>query len=670
MRLSGACVWSAAFLAFLILGEPGLALADDTIGTSDTVFTSTVVRVPINYTTSYDRDVSTGTWTQSLSYSFNRPRVALSTNGSYSIANQLGLSTQRSGSGSFFGRLDIRATKNWIFTADGRYNKSLIRDPVSESTQRQNRLKLSGTYSAAPSRALHVQGFLYSEFQGDNSLAARPRGRGLAHVLVVRDANGDSIGVDTLLVERDSTLTTGRQDGLTGQADWKPRPWFRMVTSAAGNRIRPTTESHLGGVEPRSTVWQQRLEKTSGSDPNDIYQYETKATYTGPKGLVTWVNLKQSKSDQAYYDRTALNQEHYASNQRTGLLHVEQMPLRNVVLTLDGTLSRSLGEYRLRSNLNNLVSTKASRVSLNFNPSVYSRAALEFDVTFNRNERQQFGNGTNVTRFLQATGAHRLSRRLSIDGAATASLTSFQYVDSTQDQDNTRGYLNAGVGYQVSERCSTQVHFSVNRSHSVAIDPSASPNNNATTTYQMDALMRLGVTSRLSINQSYLLNALYQIYDFASAELRNNLSRIRRIDTVVADSLFPFATLQLNHNFLFRDFGSFSRNAPGADRTYRVFSQTYIQTVSAGLNVKPVSGVVLAAVQGLSNTRIESSAGTTINNHWNLTIGATADRDVFGATHVSGTVQHISAYDELNATTDLPNRDDYWIAGVTLTRTF
>jgi hypothetical protein len=257
-----------------------------------------------------------------------------------------------------------------------------------------------------------------------------------------------------------------------------------------------------------------------------------------------------------------------------------------------------------------------------------------------------------------------------MDGVATASLTSFEYEDSILDQDNARAYANVGGGYIVSDRCSTLVHFSVSRGHSVAIDASRSTGNNVQTTYQMDSSLRLGVTPRLSINQIYLLNALYQIYDSPSAESRNVLSRIRRIDTYVSDSLFPFATLQLIHNFLYRDFGSFTQLAGQSGRVYRIASETYVQTISASLNLRPAGGVLLFVTQSLSNTRISSSAGNTVNNRWNLALGATIDRTIMGNATLNGTVQHIGAYDERRALTDPANEQDDWIAGVTLAKDF
>ncbi len=642
---------------------------EQTIGASDTLFT-TSTRIPLNYITSYDRDVSTGTWTQSLTYGVFRPRVALNTSGSYSTVDQIGRPGQGAGAGTFAGQLDFRATKNWIVSATGQFNKASSRDITSESIQRQNRLKVSTQYSLAPSKAFGVRAVLSSELQQDHSIALRPQGQGIARVLVLKNAFGDSVGVDSFYVQRDSTLTSGRQDGLSGQVDWKPKSWFSMVTTAQGNRVRPTTTSHLGGYEKGSTLFEQRLDKTPGTAPNDNYQYQTKMTYTGPRGLLTSLSLKRSRSDQAYYDRTALRQELYSSDQRAAAMHLEQSPIRGLTASLDGGLSRFFGQYLFRNNRNSLLSSKTGKASLLFNPSAASRAGLEFDVDYHRNSRQQNGNGTNVTRFLQATGAHRVSRRLSLDGVATASLTSFQYVDSALDQDNARAYVNVGGGYQVSDRCSTLVHFSVSRGHSVAIDATRSSGNNIQTTYQMDSALRLGVTPRLSINQVYLLNALYQIYDVPSAESKSVLSRIRRIDTYMSDSLFRFATLQLIHSFLYRDSGSFSRSDSETVRVYRIASETYAQTVSASVNFKPSTGILLSVTQSLSNTRINSSGGTTINNRWNLALGATVNRPILGGATLNGTVQHIGAYDEKRLPTDPMNEQDDWIAGVTLVKDF
>jgi hypothetical protein len=666
---AGLFVLGAIAGALLTAASAQAQTPEDSLGVADTMFVQPF-GTPISYVTTYDRDVSSGTWTQALSYSLMRSRVAFNTNGSYSTVDQIGRAGLGAGSGTISGRLDVRATKDWVLTAEGRFNKASSRDIVSESTQRQNRLKVTSQYTLAPARGLSIRTLLSSELQQDHALAIRPPGREIPRYLGTFDPSGNPV-IDTFYVQRDSTLTSGRQDGLSAQVDWKPRAWLQMTGSATGNRIRPKTTSHLGGHAQGSAEFGQRRETVPGN-VNDNLQYQSTLTYRGPRSLVSMLSLNRVRTDQEYYDRTALVQERLSLDQRKGALHIEQSPMRGVMLSLGGTLNRSLSQYRSRDNRNSLINTKAAKAGVSLTPSPLSRAGLDFSVDHNRNSRQRSGNGFNITRFLQATGAHQVSRKLSLDGVATASLTSFQYdgSDSILDQDNARGYVNVGGAYKVSDRCETLVHFSTTRGHTVAIDPSRSSNNNVQSTYQMDAVLRLDVNSRLRINQLYVLNAVYQIYDNSAAESKNVLSRIRRIDTTVSDSLFSFVTLQLVHNFLSRDFGSFTRPAGGGDRVYRVTSETYVQTVSASLNLKPAAGVVLFVTQSLSNTRIISSVGAQPVNRWNLAAGATVNRTILGDATLIGTAQHIGAYDERRAPGHPLNEQDDWIAGVTLAKSF
>jgi hypothetical protein len=671
--IRGRGVFLLAALCTLVASKPALAdpPPEETIGTPDTIFTApTSTRSPIGYVTSYDRDVSTGTWSQSLSYSIIHPRVVFNAIGNYATIDQVTTSGQSAGSGYISGRLDFRATKNWVVTADGRFNKASSRDPYSESTQRQNKLKVTSQYSIAPVRSLAIRTLLSSEFQEDHALAIRPPGQELTRFLTTFDPSGNPV-VDTFLVQRDSTITTGRQDGLSGVVDWKPSMWFKMVTTASGDRVRPTTKSHLGGFENGSPTFGQRLTAAPGSI-NDNLQYQTKMTYSGGRGLLSTLSLTRVRSDQEYYDRSSLIQERLSLDQRGGVLHTEQSLARVFLVSLDGTLRRSFTQYRSRENRNSLVKTKSMRSGLSYNPSPKSRAGIEFDVDHNRNSRQANGNGSNVSRFAQVTGGRQVSRKLALDGVATASITSFKYEggDSALDQDNVRGYVNVGGTYQVSSACNTIVHFSTTRGHNVALDPQRSSNNNIQTTYQMDASLRLDVNPRIKISQIYVLNALYQIYDQASAESKNTLSRIRRIDTTVSDSLFEFASLQLIHNFLSRDFGTFSRLPGETERVYRVSSETFVQTVSATLNLRPTQGFVLFVTQSLSNTRVNSPFGNAHNNRWNLQAGATVNRTILNDATLMGTVTHIGAYDERQLPGAPLNEQDDWIAGVTFSKQF
>ena len=667
-------VFVAAAIAPIVGGLAQAQVTGDTFGAPDTLF-SNPTRTPITYVTSYDRDVSTGTWTQLLSYSVVRPHVLFSTSGNYQTIDNIGGRGLGSSNGNLGGRLTYRALRNLYVNLDGDFSKVSTHDIVSESSQRRNRLKVSSQYDTTPVRRLSLRSLLSSEFQQDHLLTLRPLGYQTARTYPVVNGLGDTVRVDTIFVsnQRDSTFMSGRQDGLSTQAEWKPRTWFGMVTEATGTRVTPRTKSYLrdfGRAPDNSPA--EHVTPTLFESPNDNLLYKTKITYTGLQGTQGTLTLSQVRSNQQFFEQLLRNQEHLSTNQRRAALHAERNLFRGTILSVDGTLDRTLSQYSLRTNRSSLVAGKSVHTSLMYLPSPRSRAGLELDLDDRRNSRQLTGNGLNRTRFLQGNAAHRLTRRLAIDAVGTVSLTSFQYEDSVLDQDNVRSYINFGGGYQVSLACSTTVHFSRSQGHIVAIDASRSGNNNVQSTYQLDATLRLGLGPRLTVSQNYLLNAIYQIYDAEAAEARNVLSRIRRIDTTLTDSIFTFATFRLVHNFLFRDSGSFTRSAPGGDRGYSVGSETYQQSVSATVDVRPAIGVQMFAAQSLGNTRTRFPATQieSVDNRWTLVLGATVNRNILGSANLNGSVQHVGAYTELrNPGAPALDQDD-WIAGVTLTKEF
>jgi len=672
----GFVLGAAVGTALLVWALPaGAQTTDDTgLGGADTLFNH-IGKTPISYMTSYNRDVSTGTWIQTLAYSLTRPRFLFSTSGDYSAVDYSGNQGLGSSNGDIAGRLSFRAMKNLYLNLDGTFSKLSSHDIVSESSQRKDRLKLSTQYDVTPIKTLTVRTFLSSEFQQDHTLTVRPLGFETARTYPVVNGLGDTVRTDTIFVtdQRDSTFMSGRQDGLSGQVDWKPKPWFDMLTDASGSRVTPKTESFLRDFGRASdNTAAQHITPNEFESPNDNTSYRTKLTYTGARGTLSTLTLSQSRSNQQFFEQLLRSQEHLSNDQRRAAWHAERSAFRGTVLSVDGVLDRSLSLYTLRANRSSLVAGRSLQASLNYNPSYITRASLTFDLDNHRNSRQQTGNGLNLTRFLQANASRRMTSRLTIDAAGTVSLTSYQYVDSVLDQDNVRSYLNFGGGYHVSSACSTTVHFSRSQGHIVAIDASRSGNNNLQTTYQLDASLRMGLGTRLSVNQSYLINAVYQIYDAAAAEAKNVLSRIRRIDTTLADSLVSYATLQVVHNFLFRDSGSYTRSSPDEGRAYSVGSEIYQQSLSATLSVRPAQGVQMFATQSLGSTKSRFPATETrsVNNRWTLLLGASVNRTILGDATLNGSVQHVGAYTERQTAEDLLQEQNDWIAGVTLTKDF
>ncbi len=675
MRGVTGLAWVAAVASALMAAEPGRAQTTESVfGPADTVSVLSS-HTPITYDTSYDRNVSSGTWTQTLSYGITRPRVILSANGNYTAVD-FGRSQGLGGeNGTFTGQLDMRPAKRWNLDLNGNFNHVASHDQFAETTQRQNRLKLSSGYSINPFRVLLVSAAASTEFQQDNGLAIRPLGQDRVRLLPRYNAAGDSVGVDSIFVhdQRDSTFMSGRQDGLNAQIDWKPKRWLQWTSSATGTRVNQKTTTYLrdfGRTVGGAPI--EIPEQITFRSPNENEAYQTKATYLGSRGMLAWVNLRSLQNVQGYYEKSLRKEEKLSVRQRGGLAHMEYSPIRGGQVTLDGRMESIFSQYGQRTSRTSYVLSRVVNSSFSFVPSSRARAGIDFSLESRSNERQESGNGKTISRFAQANGAYRVSSRLGLDAAGTISLLSSQYVQAALDQDNVRGYVNVGGVYVVSERCSTFVHFSSAQSHAVAIDPSRSGNNNVQTSYQMDATLKLGLNSRVFILQNYLLNAIYQIYDDERADARNVLSRIRRIDTTVSDSLFPLVTVQLVHSFLFRDSGSYTRPLGGGNRLYHVGSQTYQQTLGVTTNMRPLDGVQLFVTQSLGNSKVDfpSTATRVIDNRWNLAVGATVNRALGGTASLQGTVQHISAYTEQRNPGDPLNEQDDWLAGVTFHKDF
>jgi len=185
----------------------------------------------------------------------------------------------------------------------------------------------------------------------------------------------------------------------------------------------------------------------------------------------------------------------------------------------------------------------------------------------------------------------------------------------------------------------------------------------------MDALLNVKVSKTLSVVQNYQINANYLIYDYD--EPRNTLTRIRRIDTTLSDSMFSFGFIRLTHNFFFQDRGSYTRDAGQDARTYSVAQQLYQQNVGVTLGVRPVPGISLSATQSLANTRNYFPSGSSTNrNRWNLNLSGVVDRDLPGDMTLHGSVQHIGEYTERPSYLPSAEMVDYWLAGATFTKSF
>lgn len=665
-----AVVAAAALVAFV--AAPAHAQEEDlsALAVPDSLFEAPSLPGP-EYMTVFDRDNTRSNWTQSLTYGRTSRRIAVSANGNINTQELSGFEN-KSTFGQFMGRVSARLTRRWTVSMDGRHNMNATRDGTRDGESRRNRIQLRTQYTLSPTQELSLIGTLSSEFRRDHDLAERR---------TLQLARGDSGVVDTFRVQRDSSFTTGRQDGFFGSLNWKPKAWFSLNGTARASRVRPTQSNLVrdfinpqdgsgGGYVAGSP---QRTK-----EPTDNTAYTSKFSFSKIRRTLLDVELSTSALDQSTFDKQLRGPENASYDRNSGSFRLQRSfesvrknrkGRRTYLLTVDGGLVRSEREYALRTNYAALLHTRQMSTMASYSDTS-TRFSTTFAVSRTRSERQTTGNGTSLFRSINTNASRKISDRLTLDATASAYLQVSKYDDERSDQDAARTSVRVGGGYRVSAACSTTVHFSATRSHAVFIDPSASASNNVQPAYQMNATMRLQLSRDFWLTQGYLLSADYQIFDFT--EERNLLNRVRRIDTDMIDTVFTFAYVRLTHNFIFRDTGTYSREAGESSREYQVATDVYDQTLAATVGIRIARGIRFLGTQSLQNQRIHDldTDVRTVRNRWNLTGGIEIERAVWDGALLSGAVRHIGLYDEREVPNAPNNGEDYWIAGITFQKQF
>jgi hypothetical protein len=667
-------VLTAALVATAVFAiSPGAARAQDAAAViPDTTFIPRA-HEPISYYTSYDRNVSRAAWLQTLTYAHNAKRVAFNMNASATTVNALQGIESKGLDGDVTGSLNLRATNYWTFSLDGRSARNSNDDEFgstfAKTDRRQNKLQLRTQYQFSPFRNVSAMGLVFAEFQQDQSVGDR----------TIPVAQGAGLASHAA---RDSSYTSGRRDGASGTLTWKPVTWLEIGGTGGLTNINTTTNTvktdffdalidrRGPGRAPPVEFFDSIVEtRDHNTNPNGDERIDSHITMTGIKRTTLGLAVHANSADQQYYALTQRQQENYKYGTRSASFHADTAPFTGSQASLDLAVDRNYRDYQLQDRLNSLSHSGSAAGQFSIYRSL-SRASIGFLFTRAKAERQVTQNGTVINRAMNLGGARRMSRRIWLDGTGSVSLFTRQYEDSKSDKDDVRGYLNAGGGYLVSQRCSTAVHFSVNRSHSVAIAFGSSGGNNVQTTYQMDALVKLQASPTFSIYQNYQINANYLIYDYD--EKRNTLNRIRRIDTTLLDSLFTFATIRLTHNFFFQDRGAYTRASTDEPREYSVDQESYAQNLSVAVNLHLMNGVIAGATQSLANTRnyFPTPALNTNRNRWNLNVGVTVDRELPGELRINGVVQRIGEYTERPGPAPPLDVVDYWLAGITIMKDF
>jgi len=673
---------AAAYLVALAWGvvrlfaiEPPRALAqefDPSQGAvSDTIFAEQP-RAPIEYISSYTHDQARGGWTQSLEYGRSFKVLALSLTGASNTSEDVLKYGSRSTNGDLSGRLDWRAVQHLILSMDGHFSMSSIADGsrASKSEQRRNSLSFQGQYNVSLYKGASMMLGGSSEFQ-----------RNYDHRNGTTTLLGDTVSPDTLRAQRDSFYTSSRLDGVRAQVLLPAMRGLTFDGKMFGNHARPTftryrdvTFQALGSA----SVFDTLAGKPDTTVSTSTVFFDGALTLDRFRATKITLRSRRSNVDQAYADLSQLQIETSTSEGQLYSVNVESSVIPHFVLTSNAALNRSLRQYVARPNLNALITAREVSAGVGYNTPA-TMAFVNMTVNRTRAERQATQNGVTISRLLTTNVQQRLSRHIWLVGLGTASLYSYQYLfppDTTgrsfskDDRDLASAFGSIGVRFGITPHCSTAVNFSVNRAHNVSIDRSRSSGNIATTVYQLNGSLRFPLSRDLSIGQDYVATATYRAYDFDDE--KDDLSRNFRIETSIADTLFPFAYIRLDHRYYFFDNGEFTPIGSGGPRFYGVAVEQAQQTLEGSIGVRPVSGITFLIKQSLSDTEnrnliTETHQGT---EQWNLSLGIEVNRSFWDGAQLMGAIRREERYQNQSTLLGSTGKEGHWLAGITFQKEF
>jgi hypothetical protein len=619
-------------------------------------------RTPVSYMSLYNRDQTRGTWTQSLGFSRSFRTFAVNLSGGTTTAEDLVGSASQSTTGDIGGQIDWRATDRLFLSLIGAGSMSSISDGVrsSNSEQRRNRLGLQAQYRAEPLPGAKLTLLASSEIQRNHDLRNTER-----------PVNGAEGTPDSTFVQRDSAYFSGRLDTVRGRLDWTLAEWLLVNGTATGSWTKPTTDVRTF----RATT---PNDGSPGHGSDESRRERLPADNAGFEGKISMTRVRATKleflsrvrgSDQVYFDLGQLQVEQFSNDTRSHSALVETSILPKTLFSVNASVNRTQRQYQARPNLNALVTTRELKSMAAYSTPV-TTAFASFTVNRSRAEQQATGNGIVLTRALNTNISHRIFGRLYLTGLGSATLNSYRYIAAEDDRDIASAFGSAGLRFALTPRCSTSANFAVSRTHNVSIDETRSSGNLAQTVYQLNGALRMPLSNTLSVWQDYVLSATYRMFDYT--EDLDDLSRNFRIDTIVADTLFPFAYLRLDHRYNFFDRGDFTPLDEGGPRLYGVQQKQYQQTLEGTIGVRPIAGIIFVVKQSLADTDNRNIVDKTTvgTRQWNLSLGLEVNRSFWDGAGITGAIRRESKYQNVSAGGPSINEEDHWLAAVQFQKDF
>lgn len=189
-----------------------------------------------------------------------------------------------------------------------------------------------------------------------------------------------------------------------------------------------------------------------------------------------------------------------------------------------------------------------------------------------------------INRNLDGTLTRTMSEQTTVRAIGEIGIRSLRFDLGDLDADAQKKRVEAAVIWKPSQRLQATVGGRSGRDLTVNVDSTQSRGTRLDENFGVNADVKLAVTTRTRVSQTYNFTALFSSFRFKPES--DNIQRTREIKTSISHQLLKKVALELNHGFKYRETGGYRRDARGT-RIFAKGENRYDQDLRVAVNYQP-----------------------------------------------------------------------------------
>lgn len=217
---------------------------------------------------------------------------------------------------------------------------------------------------------------------------------------------------------------------------------------------------------------------------------------------------------------------------------------------------------------------------------MFFNTQLESNFALDRSQDRSPSRPGSVTinRNLDGTLTRTISDQTTVRAIGEIGIRSLRFDLGDLDSDAQKKRVEAAIIWKPSTRLQTTVGGRTGRDLTVNVDSTQSRGTRLDENFGVNADLKLAVTARTRVSQTYNFTALFSSFRFKPES--DNIQRTREIRTSISHQLMKKVALELNHGFKYRETGGYRRDAKGT-RIFAKGENRYDQDLKMAVNYQP-----------------------------------------------------------------------------------